>query len=147
MKQHSVESNFSNADATCLLGSARGQDPEAGESVEPQGKLAKHAAGVLMKILYAARIARFDLLRTVNRLARRITKWTEDDDTALFRLVAFIHHSKEDKMIGWVGDDMSALHMALYADADFAGCVESLRSTSGAHLNLQGPHTRFPSLD
>ena len=31
-----------------------------------------------------------------------------------------------------------------YADADFAGCVESLRSTSGAHLNLQGPHTRFP---
>ena len=47
-------------------------------------------------------------------------------------------------MIGWVGDDMSSLHLALYADADFGGCVESLRSTSGAHLNLQGPHTRFP---
>ena len=112
--------------------------------MEPQGKLAKHAAGVLMKILHAARIARFDLLRTVNRLARRITKWTMEDDAALFTLMAFIQHSKEDKMIGWVGDEMSAIHMALYADADFAGCVESLRSTSGARLNLQGPHTRFP---
>ena len=96
-----------------------------------------------MKILYAARIARFDPLRTVNRLARHITKWTEEDDAALFRLISFIQHSKEDKMIGWVGDDISSLHLALYADADFAGCVESLRSTSGAHLNLQGPHTRF----
>ena len=97
-----------------------------------------------MKILYAARLARFDLLCTVNRLAGRITKWTVEDDAALFRLKALIQHSKEDKMIGWVGDEMSALQMALYADADFAGCVESLRSTSGARLNLQGSHTGFP---
>ena len=33
-------------------------------------------------------------------------------------------------MMGWAVDDMSSLHLALYADADFAGCVESLRSTS-----------------
>ena len=145
VKQHSEASNFPNADVTSLLGHSRGSKPEVGESAEPQGKLAKHAAGVLMKILYAARIARFDLLRTVNRLARRITKWTEEDDAALFRLISFIQHSKEDKMIGWVGDDMSSLHLALYADADFAGCVESLRSTSGAHLNLQGPHSLSPS--
>ena len=144
VKQHSETSNFPDADVTSLLGHSRGSKPEVGESAAPQGKLAKHAAGVLMKILYAARIARFDLLRTVNRLARRITKWTEEDDAAQFRLISFIQHSKEDKMIGWVGDDMSSLHLALYADADFAGCVESLRSTSGAHLNLQGPHTRFP---
>ena len=145
VKQHSEASNFPNADVTSLLGHSRGSKPEVGESAEPQGKLARHAAGVLMKLLYAARIARFDLLRTVNRLARRITKWMEEDDAALFRLISFIQHSKEDKMIGgWVGDDMSSLHLALYADADFAGCVESLRSTSGAHLNLQGPHTRFP---
>ena len=39
-------------------------------------------------------------------------------------------------MMGWAVDDMSSLHSALYADADFAGCVESLRSTSGAQLNL-----------
>ena len=37
-------------------------------------------------------------------------------------------------MIGWAGDDMSCLHLALYADAEIAGCVESLRSTLGARL-------------
>ena len=94
VKQHSEASNFPNADVTSLLGNSRGAKPEVGESAEPQGKLAKHAAGVLMKILYAARIARFDLLRTDNRLARRITKWTEEDDAALLRLISFIQHSR-----------------------------------------------------
>ena len=36
----------------------------------PKGELAPHAASVLMKLLYAARIARFDLLRSINMLAR-----------------------------------------------------------------------------
>ena len=47
-------------------------------------------------------------------------------------------------MVGWVGDPMDDVHLAFYADGDFAGCVESLRSTSRGHLNLQGPNTRFP---
>ena len=113
LKQRSESSNFPNADVTSLLGNSRESKPEVGESAEPEGKLAKRADGVLTKILYAARIARFDLLRTVNRLARRITKWMEDDDAALFRLISFIQRSKEDKMIGWVGDDMSSLRLAL----------------------------------
>ena len=46
-----------------------------GAHPEPvRGQLAPHAASVLMKILYGARIARFDLLRQVNRLARNITR-------------------------------------------------------------------------
>ena len=60
VKQHSEDSNFPNAAVTCLLGSARGMNPKAGESDEPRGKLAKHVAGVLVKILYAALIARFE---------------------------------------------------------------------------------------
>ena len=47
-------------------------------------------------------------------------------------------------MIGWVGDSAEDMYLAVYADADFSGCADSLRSTSGAHMNLQGPHTRFP---
>ena len=43
-----------------------------------------------------------------------------------------------------VGDPIDDVHLALYADADFAGCIDSLRSTSGGHLNIQGPNTRFP---
>ena len=47
-------------------------------------------------------------------------------------------------MIGWVGNDMKDLSIALYADADFTGCAQSLRSTSGSHMHNQGKCTRFP---
>jgi hypothetical protein len=40
------------------------------------GALANTAASVLMKCMYAARMARFDLLRPVQGLARYISKWT-----------------------------------------------------------------------
>eukprot|EP00969_Alexandrium_andersonii_P237948 10502706-Alexandrium_andersonii.AAC.1 len=47
-------------------------------------------------------------------------------------------------MTGWVGDSFSAVAPHLYADADFAGCVDTLRSASGVHLCLRGPRTSFP---
>ena len=47
-------------------------------------------------------------------------------------------------MIGWVGDKIEDLSLGLFADADFAGCAQSLRSTSGSHLQVQGKFTRFP---
>ena len=59
-----------------------GEDVSPGESA--RGALAPHAAKVLMKLLYAARIARFDLLRSINSLARNVTKWTVDDDAKLY---------------------------------------------------------------
>ena len=107
-------------------------------------QLAPHAASVLVKILYGARIARFDLLRQVNRLARNITRWTTDDDNNLHHLMCYIHRTKHWRMIGWVGDSVEDMCLAVYADADFSGCADSLRSTSGGHMNLQGPNTRFP---
>ena len=56
--------------------SAKGSSDTAGRSTEVRGELAPHAASILMKLLYAARIARFDLLRSINTLARNVTKWT-----------------------------------------------------------------------
>ncbi len=38
----------------------------------PQGALADMAVRVLMKLLYAARVARYDLLRSIAGLARRL---------------------------------------------------------------------------
>ena len=47
----------------------------AGESKQEEGgHLQPHAAKVLMKLLYGARLARFDLLRAIN------TKWTPECD-------------------------------------------------------------------
>ena len=123
---------------------AKGSSDTAGRSTEVRGELAPHAASILVKLLYAARIARFDLLRSINTLARNVTKWTVKDDVRLHHFMCYVNGSKMRKMIGWVGDDLSQLTVDIYADADFAGCEDPLRSTSGAHMGLQGKHTRFP---
>ena len=48
------------------------------------------AARVIMKVMYAARMARPDLLRTIAFLARYFTKWTEAMDKRLHRLMVYI---------------------------------------------------------
>ena len=106
-----------------------------------KGELAPHAASVLMKLLYAARIARFDLLRSINMLARNVTKWTKEDDIRLHHLMCYVNSTKSQKLIGWVGNDLRSL---IFADADYAGCGQSLGSTSGSHMMAFGSHTRFP---
>ena len=57
---------------------------------ETKGVLAPIAARVLMKVLFAARMARFDLLRAVQGLAARVTKWSAECDKALHRLICYI---------------------------------------------------------
>ena len=59
-----------------------------------RGALAPQAASVLMKLLYAARICRFDLLCSINNLASKITKWTKKEDALLHHLMAYVQQSK-----------------------------------------------------
>jgi hypothetical protein len=113
---------------------------------EPQftpGAMKEHASKVLMKILYGARMARMDLLRVVNQLACLVTKWDEQCDKKLHRLVCYIKSTLHWRQIGWVGDPLSAVSLHLFADADFAG-VLSKHSTSGVFLCLRGENTSFP---
>ncbi|CAE8637047.1 unnamed protein product, partial [Polarella glacialis] len=77
------------------------------------GKLADAACSVLMKVLYGAGLARFDLLKAVAGLASKVTKWSVSCDK-------------------------------LFADADFAGCRDTARSTSGVFLGIYGKNTFVP---
>ena len=45
-----------------------------------------------MKCLCFTRIGRPDVLRSVNKLARAVTKWTKACDKRLARLISYIHH-------------------------------------------------------
>lgn len=74
-----------------------------GES-DQKGALAPIAARVLMKILFAARMARYNLLRAVQGLAARVTKWSADCDKALHRLICYIHSTLDHKLKAFVGD-------------------------------------------
>ena len=116
--------------------------PEDAE--QEKGKLASAACAVLMKILYGARMARWDLLKVVSMLAQRVTKWTTSCDKALHRLVCYIDTSKDLVLTGHVGDKMEDLNLQLFADADFAGCKVTYRSTSGMCMFLHGKNTLFP---
>ena len=51
------------------------------------GKLAKNAASHLMSVLYVARLARADLVTTTSFLARRVSKWTLNEDRRLKRMM------------------------------------------------------------
>ena len=100
------------------------------ETDDDRGQLADSASSVLMKILYAARMARFDLLRAVQGLAKHFTKWKKRHDQELYRLVCYIWTTKHKKMIGWVGDDIADIQPHLFSDSDFAGSEGTQRSTS-----------------
>ena len=110
---------------------------------EPQGRLQPIASRVLMKILFAARMARWDLLRCTQSLASRVTKWSKDCDVGLHRLVCYINSSLDVTMQGFIGDKITDCKLWLFCDADWAGERDS-KSTSGCALFLVGPNTYYP---
>ena len=65
---------------------------------EAKGVLAPIAARVLLKILFAARMTRFDLLRAVQGFAARVTKWSAECDKALHRLICYINSTLDLKL-------------------------------------------------
>ena len=58
--------------------------------------------------------------------------------------MCYIQSTLEWRLVVWVGDSIDDLSPHLFADADFAGCPNTSRSTSGAYLCLRGPSTCFP---
>ena len=108
------------------------------------GYLAPHASKILMKILYAARMGRFDLLRATAFLACYVTKWTEEHDRRLHKLVCYINSTLHIKMYGWIGDPIEDLTLSVFSDADWAGEKSTFKSTTGAFTCLIGPNSFFP---
>ena len=70
---------------------------------EVKGALSDHAAKVLMKCLWLARLSRPDLLRPITELSRRITRWSSNDDRKLYRLMCYISSSKSYRMRSYIG--------------------------------------------
>ena len=61
-------------------------------------------AQIILKHLYLARIGRPDILWSVNKCARAVTKWTKACDKRLARLISYIHHTSESRQDGYVGN-------------------------------------------
>ena len=114
------------------------------EETKPVGELSHVCSQIVLKCLYLARIGRPDILWSVNKLARSITKWTKACDKRLNRLISYIHHTSEYKQYCHVGNTAKQCRLGLFQDSDFAGDLEDSKSTSGGTLCVFGSHTFVP---
>ena len=99
------------------------------------GELSHVCSQIFLKCLYLARIGRPDILWSVNKLARSITKWTKACDKRLNRLISYIHHTCEYKQYCHVGNAAKQCRLGLFQDSDFAEDLEYSKSTSGGTLS------------
>ena len=81
-------------------------------------------------------MARFDLLKAVANLAKKVTKWNAICDKRLHILICYINSSLDLRLKGHIGDSCDKLALFLYSDADFAGDKASSKSTR----DIYGPH-------
>ena len=105
------------------------------EEMKSVGELSQVCSQIVLKCLYLARIGRPDILWSVNKLARSITKLTKACDKRLNRLISYIHHTCEYKQYCYVG---------LFQDSDFAGDLGGSKSTSGGTLCVFGSRAFVP---
>ena len=116
---------------------------EAASDLGGADTLQPKAMKILMKILYAARYVRHDLLCVVGRLARRVQRCDKQCDRDLHRLMGYIKATKHVILAGWCGDTLQDLTLHCYADADFAGDDKTSWSTSGCCFKVTGNFTNF----
>ena len=108
------------------------------------GELSNTCSEIVLKCLYLARIGRPDILWSVNKLARSITKWTKACDKRLNRLISYIHHTSEYKQYCHVGNTAKQSRLELFQDSDFEGDLQDSKSTFGGTLCIFGSHTFVP---
>ena len=94
------------------------------EELESVGEVSKVCSQIVMKCLYLARIGRPDILWSVNKLARSVTKWTQACDRRLARLISYIHHTNDYQQFCHVGNPTQHCRLGLFQDSDFAGDLE-----------------------
>ena len=101
-------------------------------------------AHIVLKCNYLARVGRPDILWSVHKHVRAMTKWTGACDKRLSRLISYIHHTSEFKQYCHVGNTAQQCRLGLFQDSDFAGDLEDSKSTSGGILCIFGSHTFVP---
>ena len=108
------------------------------------GELSTVCSQIVLICLDLSRIGRPDILWSVNKLARAVTKWTKACDKRWARLISYIHHKSEYRRCCCMGNTAQQCRLGLFQDSDFAGDLEDSKSTSGGVLCIFGSHTFVP---
>ena len=110
----------------------------AARGAEESGEQAATASSHLMKLLFAARMCRPDLLVAITRLASKVSSWNRSHDRALRRLMQYVSSAPNLRLRGSLSqDDLATAVLVMSPDADLAGDLETAKSTTGLYLELQ----------
>ena len=91
------------------------------EELKSVGELSQVCCQIVLKCWNLARIGRPDILWSVNKLARSITKWTKACDKRLNRLISYIHHTSEYKQYCHVGNTAKQCRAGTVSRLRFCG--------------------------
>ena len=78
------------------------------------GELSTVCSQIVLICVYLARIRRPDILWSVNKLARAVTKWTKACDKRLARLLANTHHTCEYRQYCHMGNAAQHCRLGLF---------------------------------
>ena len=112
--------------------------------METVGGLSDVCSQIVLKCLYLARFGRPDILWSVHKLARSITKWTGACGRRLARLISYIHHTSDHRQYCHVVNTAQHCRWGLFQDSDFAGDLEGSKSTSRGILCILEVEHLFP---
>ena len=76
------------------------------EELESVEELSEVCSQIVLKCVCLERIGRPDILWSVNKLARSVTKWTQPCDKRLARLITCIHHTNDYRQYCHVGNKL-----------------------------------------
>ncbi len=104
-----------------------------------RGELTDVALRVVMKVLCGARVCKYDFLRATCALARRVSKLDKECDRRLLHVVMYSCTAADYTTHAYVGNAPQRCSVSLVADADFAGCKSTAKSTSGVLVAIVRP--------
>ena len=84
------------------------------EENESVGELSTICSQIVLKRVYLARIGRPDILWSVNKHARAVTKWTKSCDKRFARLISYIHHTNEYWQYRHLGNTAQQCRLGLF---------------------------------
>ena len=115
------------------------------EETKSVGELSTTCSQTVFKCLYLGRIGRPDILWSVNKLARSITKWTKACDKRLNRLISYIHHTSEYNQYCHVGNTAKQCGIGTVSRLRFCRTSRGLKFYSGWNIAFFGSHTFVPN--
>ena len=97
-----------------------------------------------MRLMFAARVARPDLVPAITRLSRCITRWKQRRDFALVRIFSYLESSISLCLHGSLPLNCSDLELHCWPDADLAGEKGDSKSTGGYFVELHADGHTWP---